>query len=149
MPEFLAALPASVPEVVVNFNTALGSQTPGGVPSEGISEALALAPSSTQAVDLLNQVLAVGRQCDDFGPPIDLPGPIVGLVVYNDSGGGNREEYINFAQLYAQKGPYVVSVDWFNSAPTGVGPDAPTSAPPLPSPAAMAAVVDAALNRLP
>jgi hypothetical protein len=148
LPEFLAALPASVPEVVVNFNHALAPAAQGN-PSDGVSEALGLAPNDAQSAALVAHVLSVGQECNDLGPPIDLPGPISGLVVYDESGGGNSEEYINSAQLYASKGPYVVSITWFNSALTGVGSDAPTGAPPLPDPVAMAAVADAALDRLP
>ena len=75
-----------------------------------------------------------------------LPGSVPNLSAATESGPANRSQYISSAIVFATKGPYLLEVRWFNSSLIQV---ATTDAPPLPTPAVMGSVVDAALARLP
>jgi hypothetical protein len=149
---FGGELPRSVPVAALSYGEDV--QVTGGLVMEDLDEALAEDTSGSAASALAEQLQTATAGCSPDSGTVHLPGAVPGLVattlmrsdvpttiVTNEIVGAST------AEVYASKGPYLVEVSWANSlSPEGAGTAAP---PPLPTPAMMATVVDAALGRLP
>jgi hypothetical protein len=132
--EFYGALTDTVPVAYVAYSM------------DSDPEALAKATSPAATVALLSQTKMLVQRCGGGGTAVMLPGSVPNLSAATESGPANRSQYISSAIVFATKGPYLLEVRWFNSSLIQVST---TDAPPLPTPAVMGSVVDAALARLP
>jgi hypothetical protein len=132
----------SVPIAYITFT--MGDTATG--PSSGIVEALDQTTSPQQAATLLNQVNTVVAECGNgAGKTVDLPGPIPNLVATVFNAGSSIEALLG-ATVFTSKGPFLLEVRWFSQVSTSV-PNAVV--PPLPTPAVMGSVMDAALAHIP
>jgi hypothetical protein len=143
-PEFDGVVPKSVPIAYITF--AMGSARTG--PSSGINEALDQTTSPQAAASVLSQVNSVDAECGNGGETtVDLPGQVPNLVATIANAGSSIQSLL-IATVYTSKGPFVLEVNWFSQELiSGSEPNPPL--PPLPTPAVMGAVMDAALARIP
>jgi hypothetical protein len=143
-PEFDGVVPKSVPIAYVTFT--MGNATTG--PSSGIVEALDQTTSPQTAASLLSQVNSVVSECGNGAETtVDLPGPVPNLVA-TVSNAGSSIQALLIATVFTSKGPFLLEVRWFSQKlNSGSGPK--PRLPPLPTPAVMGSVVDAALARIP
>ena len=141
-PEFDGVVPMSIPIAYITFT--MGNATTG--PSSGIVEALDQTPSPQKAASLLNQVNSVVSECANGADrTVDLPGPVPNLVATIFNAGSSMQALL-IATLFTSKGPFLLEVRWFSQVLSSV-----TNAvvPPLPTPAVMGSVMDAALAHIP
>ncbi len=143
-PEFLGVVPMSVPIAYITFT--MGNATTG--PSSGIVEALDQTMSPQRAAGLLNKINSLVSECDDgAGTTVDLPGPVPNLVATEFNSGSSIEALL-LATVFTSKGPFLLEVRWFSQELIS-GSEPNPSLPPLPTPAVMGAVMDAALAHIP
>jgi hypothetical protein len=153
LPVFVASVPSTAPVVYTTFSLDTGpTQSNGGtLYTQTIAETIGDVGSAPLATEMVGRIrtLQLLPQCGDNGSNVTLPGPVSDLVVAG--AGGSPGAGPTAATVMAAKGAYVINVMWTNSTNPGLERDAPPGSvtPPLPSPAAMASVVDAALARLP
>jgi hypothetical protein len=141
-PEFAGVVPMSVPIAYITFTM---GDAPAG-PSSVIVEALDRTMSPQQAESLLSRINSVDTECGDEGEQtVDLPGPVPNLVATIGNGGSSIQDLLA-ATVCATKGPFLLEVSWFNGVITALVKGVP---PPLPTPAVMGSVVDAALAHIP
>ena len=135
-------LPASVPVATISFSASSGPA------SQSIDESLARETSAPAASAQAQQLENVNAECGYGGSTtVDLPGTVPHLAAITLLG-GQRGKDISSAEVYASRGPYLLEVSWDNALDTyGTGVTGPQ--PALPSPAVMASVADAALDRIP
>jgi hypothetical protein len=150
-PEFFGVVPSTVPIAYVVFAMNSNPTGIGGtdLTQDGVIEALAKTSSPTQAVALLQAIDQEVTACDAGGSTVTLPGTHPPMTVMA-SVGGTSAQSIASAASFSTKGSYVLSVRWFNTNlvdPSSASP--PTAAPPLPTVAVIASVVNAARNRIP
>jgi hypothetical protein len=143
-PEFDGVVPMSVPIAYITFT--MGNTTTG--PSSGIVEALDQTTSPQTAAGLLTQVNTVVSECrNGAGQTVDLPGPVPNLVATIFNSGSSIQALVT-ATVFTSKGPFLLEVRWFSQELiSGTRPN--PVLPPLPTPAVMGAVMDAALAHIP
>jgi len=143
-PEFDGVVPQSVPIAYITFT--MGNTTTG--PSSGIVEALDQTTSSQKAASLLSQVNSLVSECGNGAETtVDLPGPVPNLVA-TISNPGSSVQALLIATVFTSKGPFLLEVRWFSQELIS-GSEPNPVLPPLPTPAVMGSVVDAALAHIP
>jgi hypothetical protein len=141
-PEFDGVVPMSVPIAYITFT--MGNATTG--PSSGIVEALDQTTSPQEAASLLNQVNSHVSECANGAEKtVDLPGPVPNLVATTFNSGSSIQALLT-ATVFTSKGPFVMEVRWSSQVLTSIPNTAPS---PLPTPAVMGSVIDAALAHIP
>jgi hypothetical protein len=143
-PEFDGVVPKSVPIAYITFT--MGNASAG--PSSGIVEALDQTTSPPTAESLLSQVNSVDSECGNGAETtVDLPGPVPNLVA-TIANAGSSIQALSMATVFTSRGPFLLEVRWFSQELiSGTRPN--PALPPLPTPAVMGSLVDAALAHIP
>ena len=149
-PEFFAAVPAALPLAYIMFsmNSDPGS---GGtdLAQDGIIEAVTKASTTQAAVLLLQKIEAAAATCGGgASTSVAIPDAVPNLTA-TESTGTTSSQSVGSAEVFSQKGDYVMEVRWFNTDLANPTSPSLPSAPTLPAPQVVASVVDAGLSRLP
>jgi hypothetical protein len=86
--------------------------------------------------------------CTNGAATIALPGSVKGLVAVRTTGQTSAGQ-VDSANVVAAQGPYIVSIAWTNAVTLSAQGGSVPPLAPLPSAATMAALVDAALAKVP
>ena len=148
---FVASVPSIVPVADVDFATSVNQAQEGvgeGSSSSGVSETLGEVATAGEAVGLVARVERALLTCTNGAPPLTLPAPTPGLVAVQDQGQSSAQE-LKDATVVVAKGPYVLNLTWSTSVNFSSSPAPALPFTPLPNPDQMAALLAAALARLP
>ncbi|MGH8996648.1 MAG: hypothetical protein ACRDYB_11545 [Acidimicrobiales bacterium] len=147
---FFASVPSSTPVAQVDFSAIKPGQYEGGTSRQGITETIGKVKNPALAAQLAAAVNSAAAlpMCTNGAPSVNLPGSVPGLVAVEGQGQSRAGPLVS-ATVVAAKGPYIVNVQVTNAVTfSGQGGTVPPLVP-LPSAATLAALVDAALARVP
>jgi len=148
---FVASVPSIVPIADIDFATSVNQAEEGvgeGSSSSGVSETLGEVTTANEAAGLVARIERALLTCTNGAPAVTLPAPTPGLVAVEDQGRSSVQE-LKDATVVVAKGPYVLNLTWSSSVNFSASTESTLPFTPLPSPGQMAALVAAALGRLP